>query len=220
MRQISLQPQAKRANPMLSQPMRHKSATRAVPGVAAGVICLAVGLGLALGAASRPVQAAGPAPNNCISQLQSGSGPVVCSYPTQLGERERSELRRLTGDLVTDARCMVHVRIERRQIAAALLKPDNVFQPGPQNVTCELITSDEKLPITATFAPSITIKSGRAVDAHPGMSNLTGLNEYVANPVLTFVNQSDMVRGQMVRIVNLYLANQQIGAQVQQGSRS
>jgi hypothetical protein len=209
---------------MQPKPMRHQSATKAVTLVAnlgatarvGGV--LAVGLaGLMLALPTSYAQA----PTNCISQLQSGSGAqVICSYPTQLGERERAELRRLTGDLVTDARCMVHVRIERRQIAAALIKPDSVFQPGPQAVNCELITADEKLPITATFAPRIVIKSGRAVDAHPGMANLTGLNEYVASPVLQFVNQSDMVRGQMVRIVNLYLANQQIGAQVGQGSRS
>ena len=119
----------------------------------------------------------------------------------------------MTGDLFVDARCLVNVRIERRQITAALIKPDHVFQATPQAVTCELISRDESLPIKATFAPRIVIRGGRAVDAHPGMANLRGLNEFIADPVLQYINQSDTIRAQMVRIVNLYIANKQIGAQ-------
>jgi hypothetical protein len=200
--------------------MRHQPATRSTQSALfAGLAAAAVTLGLA--GISHPVTAAGPAPANCISQLTSGSGPeVICSYPTGLGEKERAELRRMTGDLFVDARCLVNVRIERRQIAAALIKPDSVFQATPQAVTCELISKDEKLPIQATFAPRIVIKGGRAVDAHPGMANLTGLNDFVADPVLQYINQSDAIRAQMVKMVNLYIANKQIGGQVAQGSRS
>jgi hypothetical protein len=213
---------------MLSEPMRHKSATpprivirkhavirkhvvlRKHAGMAA-----TVGVIAALAAsfsATRAVEAAAPA--NCIAQLTSGSGPeLICSYPTQLGEKERTELRRMTGDLFTDARCLVNIRIERRQITTALVKPDYVFQATPQAVTCEVIGKDEKLPIAATFAPRIVLKGGRAVDAHPGMANLTGLNEVLADPLLQYINQSDAIRAQMVRVANLYIANKQIGPQ-------
>jgi hypothetical protein len=180
----------------------------------AGLIAAALAL-LSLPALAPTVDAAPPAPANCIQQLTSGSGPeVICSYPTQLGDRERAELRRMTGDLFVDARCLVHVRIERRQIAAALIKPDHVFVAPPQPVSCELITQGDRLPIQATFAPRIVIKGGRAIDAQPNMANLTGLNEYVVAPVLQYVNGSDSIRAQMVKMVNLYIANQQIGAQV------
>jgi hypothetical protein len=205
---------------MLPEPMRHQPATvrlGSVRKVLAGV----VGGFLVVASASVQPEAAGPAPANCINQLTSGSSPdVICSYPTQLGEKERAELRRMTGDLFVDARCLVNIRIERRQITAALVKPDYVFQATPQSVTCDVIGQDEKLPISATFAPRIVLKGGRAVDAHPGMANLSGLNEVVANPLLQYINQSDAIRAQMVKMVNLYIANKQIGSQVNQGSRS
>lgn len=202
---------------MLPTQMRHQPATapRSVPRKGTSIaVALAVVAVLAVASASSGLQAAGPAPANCIAQLTSGSSPdVICSYPTQLGEKERTELRRMTGDLFVDARCLVNVRIERRQITAALIKPDYVFQATPQAVTCDVIGQNEKLPISATFAPRIVLRGGRAVDAHPGMANLSGLNEIVANPLLQYINQSDAIRAQMVRMVNLYIANQQIGAQ-------
>jgi hypothetical protein len=208
---------------MLPTLMRHQPATESLCSprkswaVAAGG---AVAVMLAVASTVPPVEAAGPAPANCINQLTSGTSPdVICSYPTQLGEKERNELRRMTGDLFVDARCLVNIRIERRQITAALVKPDYVFQATPQSVTCDVIGKDEKLPISATFAPRIVLKGGRAVDAHPGMANLSGLNEVVANPLLEYINQSDAIRAQMVKMVNLYIANKQIGAQVNQGSR-
>jgi hypothetical protein len=209
---------------MLPTLMRHQPAIELLSAPRKTVGLAAVGAAavlLAAVSATPRVEAAGPAPANCINQLTTGTSPdVICSYPTQLGEKERTELRRMTGDLFVDARCLVNIRIERRQITAALIKPDYVFQATPQSVTCDVIGRDEKLPISATFAPRIVLKGGRAVDAHPGMANLSGLNEVVANPLLQYINQSDAIRAQMVKMVNMYIANQQIGAQVNQGSRS
>jgi hypothetical protein len=207
---------------MLALLLRHQPAIRRTNvRNAAMAVAAAAAAGVAVAGNAGVSRAAGPAPANCISQLTSGgSADVICSYPTALGEKERAELRRMTGDLFVDARCLVNVRIERRQIAAALVKPDNVFQATPQAVTCEVIGKDEKLPIAATFAPRIVLKGGRAVDAHPGMANLTGLNDVVANPLLQYINQSDNIRAQMVKMVNLYISNKQIGTQVNQGSRS
>jgi hypothetical protein len=207
---------------MLPMPMRHQpaikphSAHRKAIALAAAAGMIALNAGFATG--TTPAQAANPAPANCIAQLTSGtSADLICSYPTQLGEKERAELRRMTGDLFVDARCLVNVRIERRQLTTALIKPDYVFQATPQAVTCEVIGKDEKLPIAATFAPRIVLKGGRAVDAHPGMANLTGLNEMFANPLLEYINKSDAIRAQMVKVVNLYIANKSIGAQAFQG---
>jgi hypothetical protein len=203
---------------MLAEPMRHQLATqRQAPernSLRTALVAGAIAVAAVVCSTSRAVEAAGPAPANCINQLTSGSSPeVICSYPTQLGEKERAELRRMTGDLFVDARCLVNIRIERRQITAALIKPDFVFQATPQSVTCDVIGRDEKLPISATFAPRIVLKGGRAVDAHPGMANLSGLNDMLADPLLQYINQSDAIRAQMVKMVNMYIANQQIGAQ-------
>jgi hypothetical protein len=208
---------------MLPEPMRHQPATYSQGVVRkharTAAIIAAIAAFAVVGSPSRGVEAAAPA--NCITQLTTGSGPeLICSYQTQLGEKERAELRRMTGDLFVDARCLVNVRIERRQITTALIKPDYVFQATPQAVTCDVIGKDEKLPIAATFAPRIVLKGGRAVDAHPGMANLTGLNDVLADPLLQYINKSDAIRAQMVKMVNLYIANKEIGAQVTQGSRS
>jgi hypothetical protein len=210
---------------MANFPVRHDFATstagpskRATPRLTKFRVLCATVAATGLTWLSQPLFAASPAdgaaPANCLSQLSSGSSPeVICSYPTALGERERAELRRMTGDLFVDARCLIHVRIERRHIAAVLIKPDHVFQATPQQVTCELISSSERLPVRATFAPRIVIRGGRAVDAHPGMANLTGINEFVADPVLQYINQSDNIRRQMVGMVNMYIANKKIGEQ-------
>jgi hypothetical protein len=211
---------------MANFPVRHDFATpTAVPSRSTSngwltklrVLCatvVAAGLTWLSHPATAASPAAGAAPANCLNQIASGSSPeVICSFPTALGERERAELRRMTGDLFVDARCLVHVRIERRQIAAVLIKPDHVFQASPQQVTCELISSSERLPVRATFAPRIVIRDGRAVDAHPGMADLTGINELVADPVLQYINQSETIRRQMVGMVNMYIANKKIGEQ-------
>jgi hypothetical protein len=157
-----------------------------------------------------PVEAAGPAKpavRNCFQELAKGKGPdLVCEYPAWLADKEREDLRRLTRDMLQDARCVVSIRIARSLVTRALSEPDHTFDAPPQPVACEIATSDKSIPIAATFAPRVVIKDGVAVDATPGMANVTGVNSYLAWPVVEYVNRSATVKTEMLKMINAYLA--------------
>ena len=61
------------------------------------------------------------------------------------------------------------------------------------------------LPVAFTFAPKIEIKAGKAVKASPGMGNVTGVNSWLAWPVVAYVNGSGSIQEVMLRVVNAYL---------------
>jgi hypothetical protein len=158
---------------------------------------------------STPIEAAGPAKTvtrNCFQELASGRGPeFVCQHPAWLADKERDDLRRLTRDMLQDARCVVSIKIARSLVTRALSESDHTFEAPPQPVACEIATSDRPIPITATFAPRVVIKDGVAVDATPGMANVTGVNSYLAWPVVEYVNRSATVKSEMLKMINAYL---------------
>ena len=61
------------------------------------------------------------------------------------------------------------------------------------------------MPVAFTFAPKIEIKSGKAVKASPGMGNVTGVNSWLAWPVVAYVNGAGSIQDVMLRVVNAYL---------------
>jgi len=155
----------------------------------------------AAGPASRPTV------NNCFWELARGQGAdLECDYPAWLADKERTELRRITRDQLQDARCTVSIRITRSLVMRALTDTDYTFEAPPQPVTCEITTKDKPIPIAATFAPRVVIKDGVAIDATPGMANVTGVNGYLAWPVVEYVNRSATVKGEMLKMINGYLS--------------
>ncbi len=155
----------------------------------------------AAGPASRPTV------NNCFWELARGQGAdLECDYPAWLADKERTELRRITRDQLQDARCTVSIRIARSLVMRALTDTDYTFEAPPQPVTCEITTKDKPIPIAATFAPRVVIKDGVAIDATPGMANVTGVNGYLAWPVVEYVNRSATVKGEMLKMINGYLS--------------
>lgn len=168
---------------------------------AAGLLVPAVA---AFPVAAKP-PAAGLAPQNCLHELATGRGPeIVCQYPAWLADQERNDLRRITREMLQDARCMVSIRIDRRVVEEALRQPDHVFVAPAQPVTCEIVTKDSSFPITGTFAPKVVFKAGRAVEGSPNLANVQGVNRYLAWPVVQYVNSSSYIRGEMLRMINLY----------------
>lgn len=144
--------------------------------------------------------------NNCFWQLAQARGrDLVCDYPTWLADKEREDLRRLTREMLQDARCTVSIKIARALVVEALTAPDLVFEAPPQPVVCEIVTKESVVPIKATFAPRVVIKDGVAVDATPGMANVTGVNGYLAWPVIEYVNRSETVKIEMLSLINAYL---------------
>lgn len=141
----------------------------------------------------------------CFEDLAKGRArDVVCEYPTLLRDEERAELVKLTLGYLKDARCIVSIRIERARVAQAVFAPDLVFEVPPQPVKCEIETSASVVAITATFAPRVVMKGGEAVEATPNLANVAGVNNYVARPVVEYINRSKLIRDRMLRMINQY----------------
>lgn len=144
---------------------------------------------------------------DCFEQLQKGTEPIIaCAFPTRLTDQEREDLKRITRGVLQDASCLVAIRVERQAINEALRATEHVFEAPPQPVTCEVKTTGSVYPITATFAPKVTIKAGQAVEATPGMSAVSGVPRVLSWPVVQYVNHSATIRDGLLKVINGYRA--------------
>ena len=84
----------------------------------------------------------------------------------------------------------------------AMVASDRVFDAPPQPVTCELQTSGGPMKVGGTFAPHVVFKEGFAVDASPGLANITGVNSYLAMPIVAYVNRAASIKSEMSAIIN------------------
>lgn len=147
---------------------------------------------------------------SCIRDLVRGRGAeIVCDLPLRPNEAETAEMQKQSRGLLKGAACKVSIRIARSAVEAAIRNPDHEFVAPPQPVACDVTTvgrsGDMQLPIAATFAPKVTIKDGKAVDATPGLDNIQGVPGPVSWPVQYWVNSGTYVKGQMLQIVNAWL---------------
>lgn len=143
---------------------------------------------------------------DCLEQLTDGTAEeIVCAFPAVMSRDDRKSIRDLTRQIFRDARCMVSVKIARSVIDEALANPDSSLKAPPQNVKCEVITTKGRLPVEFTFAPVVEFQGGRAVTATPGMDNVTGVNSWLAWPVVAYVNSSSTIESIMLRVVNAYV---------------
>jgi len=156
--------------------------------------------------AAPPTHTADQQEADCWHQfMEATSARITCGFPTVMEDADRAQIRKLTREVLLDARCQVAIDVERALVDDAVKTPDTVFTVPPQPVTCEIETSRGKLPIAFTFAPKIEIKAGVAVKATPGMDHVTGVNSWLAWPVVAYVNASGSIRDVMLKVVNAYL---------------
>jgi hypothetical protein len=142
---------------------------------------------------------------DCFEIFTKGKGAeIACSFPTRMTDQERSEVRSLTRSVLQDASCLVAIKIERQLVDQALTAADLVFTAPPQPVDCDLVTTKGTLKISGTFAPRITFKNGKAVDASPGLGNVKGVSRVISLPVELWVNRGGTIRDGMVKVVNAY----------------
>jgi len=178
---------------------------------AVAALVLSVSAGEAFADATQDQAApAAPPPDqqeaDCWYQFMEATGPrIACAFPAVMEDADRAEIRKLTREVLKDARCQVAIDIERALVDDAVKTPDTVFTVPPQPVTCEIETSRGKLPIAFSFAPRIEIKAGAAVKATPGMDHVTGVNSWLAWPVVAYINASGSVQDVMLKVVNAYL---------------
>lgn len=164
---------------------------------------------LATSSLASPLSAAdapqGRALEDCLNALSDAGSPAIsCSYRAELTQDERTDIRRLTRDILQDATCRVEVKIDRAIVAPALGKADYEFTAPPQPVSCEITTNTTVITIAGTFAPTVTFKNGVAVEGSPGLANVTGVNAYLAWPVVQYVNRAPGIRRDMLAMINAY----------------
>ncbi len=165
---------------------------------------------LALIAAIPSAQAAKGDRTDCFRDLMRGRGAeIACEFPVRPNADELAALQKQSRGLVKQAHCTVSIRIDRALIAAALDNPDHVFQAPPQPVTCDVTTKgreqDQTYPITGHFAPKVTLKDGKAVDATPGLGNVQGVPRPLSWPVELWVNSGSHVKTSMLQVINAWL---------------
>ena len=154
------------------------------------------------------VGAAGAAQKlDCFSSLrQPGGKRLVCEHQAWMTEQERADITQLTRGYLLDAKCTVSVDVERTLVDEALAASDRVFDLPAQPVVCALETSRGPMTIAGTFAPKVTFKEGFAVDASPGLGNVTGVNSYLAWPVIAYVNGAGRIKSEMAAMINMFRA--------------
>lgn len=146
-------------------------------------------------------------PISCFQALRASSGArLVCKHDAWMTDQERDDLEKLTRGFLLDARCSVSVNMEQRLVDEAMVASDRVFEAPPQPVTCLLQTSQGPMTIGGTFAPRVVFKDGFAVDASPVLANVTGVNSYLAWPVVAYVNAAPPIKSEMTAMINLFRA--------------
>ncbi|MEQ1696882.1 MAG: hypothetical protein ABL901_13685 [Hyphomicrobiaceae bacterium] len=159
--------------------------------------CAVAGAGLAM-AAEKP---------DCFSTLRHPGGKrLVCEHKAWMTDEERADIAKLTRGYLLDAKCVVSVDVERGLIDEGLAASDRVFDLPAQPVVCALETSRGPMTIAGTFAPKVTFKDGFAVDASPGLGNVTGVNSYLAWPVVAYVNSASRIKSEMASMINMFRA--------------
>lgn len=150
--------------------------------------------------------AQGAAPN-CWRALEAMPGPrFKCEHQTWMTDEEKADVMKLTRGYLKDARCTVKVDVEAALVSEAMVAGTKVVDVPPQPVSCVLETSGGPMTVSGTFAPHVEIKDGVAVSATPGLANVTGVNTYLAWPVVAYVNHAPGITKEMARMINAYRA--------------
>lgn len=140
---------------------------------------------------------------SCLAAVvDAGTPEISCTYLALLNEEERADMQRLSRGLLQDARCSVKVRIARSLVTPALTLPNHVFEAPPQPVHCDIKTKSGGFQVEGTFAPRVVFKNGLAAEATPLLANVTGINRYLAWPLVQYVNRSGRIRDGMIAIIN------------------
>ncbi len=73
-----------------------------------------------------------------------------------------------------DARCNVDLKLERKDILAALTKPKHTVRVPPHQVNCVIEREGELKPVTARLAPKLTFKNGKADKVWINLESIEG----------------------------------------------
>lgn len=141
---------------------------------------------------------------SCLDDVIKGkSAEISCDYDAFLTAEERADMQKLTRGYFQDASCRVTVKITRALVDQAVHEADTAFSSPPQPVACTIKTKSSAFPIAATFSPRVVFKGGVAIEGSPGLGNVTGVNAYLAWPIVQYVNRAPGMRRDMLTLINL-----------------
>ncbi len=109
-----------------------------------------------------------------------------------------------------DARCSVDLRLERKDIVAALTKPKHTVRVPAHEVNCILERDGEIKPIKARLAPKLTFKDGKADKVWINLESIEGPDD-VKSTIWTAAQLEDKLgifHRPMIKSINKFLTRQ------------
>jgi hypothetical protein len=109
-----------------------------------------------------------------------------------------------------DARCKVDLKLERKDIVAALTKPKHTVRVPAHQVNCILEREGEIKPVTARLAPKLTFKNGKADKVWINLESIEGPDD-VKSTIWTAAQLEDTLgifHRPMIKSINKFLHRQ------------
>ena len=143
--------------------------------------------------------------DRCMAQIQAGrSDWIECYAEFETDAAAQEELSRQTFDMVQGARCGGTIRVLRSALTRALIG-NGVLELDPHEVLCSIATSGgAESEVSVMLAPKVSFQAGRIVDISPRILSIADLPDLLVGP-LRSAAESDFVRGQLTKGLNMYL---------------
>lgn len=109
-----------------------------------------------------------------------------------------------------DARCKVDLKLDRKDIVAALTRPKHTVRVPAHQVNCILEREGEIKPVTARLAPKLTFKNGKADKVWINLESIEGPDD-VKSTIWTAAQLEDTLgifHRPMIKSINKFLHRQ------------
>jgi hypothetical protein len=147
-------------------------------------------------------QERGFTPTSCIENLENKALKFLdCTLYFNLDKSTRKSLNGISAGMVKNAKCKTKIFLAKNRITAALRKAQ-ILRVSRQPVRCNIYTAGEPLSARFHMAPKIRFAGGKAVEARPGVSNVQGLPELLAELLTNWVNSSQAIESAVLKEVN------------------
>ncbi len=146
---------------------------------------------------------------------KNASGPDLSCDLTKTWEKEQikksaSEKKLSWGPPPGDAKCSVKVNAKRAELVKALTSPKATFKFDKHSVSCEIEANGEQHPVSATMAPELKFKDGKAVGSALHMDDIKGptLIKGMIWTAATLEQNFGLFEGDITREINRFIQNQ------------
>lgn len=133
---------------------------------------------------------------------------ISCHTGFRLDPATRGRLEANSFGLLSDLSCSALISANRSEVIGRVQAGGDVSLPQ-QQVECRLLSGGDPVKVRFHLAPVVRIdnKTGKAVDAHLGIRDLTGIPEPLATAVAEFLNSEPTLRKSLVGAANEIIPN-------------